>query len=67
MLSFQVSFFEQLGYMIDDFGVMLLQECLEQDSLSKYYYVVKNQEGWVLFDMFGWMEICGQYFVQGGE
>ena len=63
----QVSLSEQSGYMTDDFGAMLLQERPEQDSLSKYYYVVKNQEGRVLSDTSGWMEIRGQYLAQGGE
>ncbi|MCR9053052.1 MAG: hypothetical protein ACE362_20745 [Phaeodactylibacter xiamenensis] len=66
-LSFQVSLSEQSGYMTDDFGAMLSRERPEQDSLSKYYYVVKNQEGRVLSDTSGWMEIRGQYLAQGGE
>lgn len=67
ILIFQVSFLEWLKFWIDDFGVMLLYNWLEQDSLSKYYYLVKNFEGCVFLDIFGWMEVWGQYLVEGGE
>jgi hypothetical protein len=66
-LSFQVSLSERSGFKSDDFGAMLLRERPVQDSLSKYFYVVKNQEGRVLSDTSGWMEIRGQYLAQGGE
>lgn len=66
-LSFQVSLSERSGFKSDDFGAMLLRERPVQDSLSKYFYVVKNQEGRVLSDTTGWTEIRGQYLAQGGE
>lgn len=66
-LSFQVCLSERSKFRTDDFGAMLLHNRPEQDSLSRYYYTVKNLEGRVLSDTSGWMEIRGQYLAEGGE